>query len=122
MAAAYHDAFSELPEIQRPLCRPGYDHAWHLYVIQLNPERLRITRDDFIEALKKEQIGTSVHFMPLHMHPYYRERYGYHRDDFPHARAAFERSISLPIYSRMSEADIRHVIDVVRSLITQYRR
>ena len=122
IAAAYHDAFSELPEIQRPLCRPGYDHAWHLYVIQLNPERLRITRDDFIEALKKEQIGTSVHFMPLHMHPYYRERYGYHRDDFPHARAAFERSISLPIYSRMSEADIRHVTEVVRSLITQYRR
>ena len=79
-------------------------------------------RDDFIEALKKEQIGTSVHFMPLHMHPYYRERYGYHRDDFPHARAAFERSISLPIYSRMSEADIRRVVDVVRSLITQYRR
>ena len=65
------------PEIQRPLCRPGFEHAWHLYVIQLCIDRLRITRDDFIEALKKEQIGASVHFMPLHMHPYYRETYGY---------------------------------------------
>ncbi len=122
IAAAYDEAFTDLPELQRPLSRPGCEHAWHLYVIQLNPERLRITRDGFIDALKKAQIGSSVHFMPLHMHPYYRETYGYHPEDFPHAHTAFERSISLPIYSRMSQSDTRQVIDVVRSLIAQYRR
>lgn len=122
IAAAYNDAFKDMPELQLPLCRSGYEHAWHLYVIQLNPDRLRITRDDLIEGLKKEEIGTSVHFMPLHMHPHYRETYGYRADDFPHARSAFERIVSLPIYSRMSPEDTQRVIDVVRSLVMQYRR
>ena len=122
IAAAYDKAFGDIPEIQRPLCRPGYEHAWHLYVIQLCPDRLRITRDGFIEALKKEQVGSSVHFMPLHMHPHYRETYGYRSNDFPHARAAFERLVSLPIYSRMSHDDMQRVIEVVRSLVMQYRR
>jgi perosamine synthetase len=122
IAAAYHDAFEDLPELRLPLCRPGYEHAWHLYVIQLSLDQLRITRDDFIEGLKKEQIGSSVHFIPLHMHPHYRETYGYGPDDFPQARRAFERIVSLPIYSRMSQADTQRVIDVVRSLVMQYRR
>ncbi|MGC3974395.1 MAG: DegT/DnrJ/EryC1/StrS family aminotransferase [Nitrospira sp.] len=122
IAAAYQDAFEDLPELQRPVCRPDYEHAWHLYTIQLRLDRLRITRNGFIEALKKAHIGASVHFIPLHMHPYYRETSGYRPDDFPRARAAYERMVSLPIYSRMSDADTKRVIEVVRTLVKQYRQ
>ena len=98
------------------------EHAWHLYVIQLDLERLRIGRNEMIDLMKKQGIGTSVHFIPLHLHPYYRDNYGYLPNDFPVASAVFERIISLPIYPRMTEADIRRIIEVVSTLIQAYRR
>jgi perosamine synthetase len=75
-----------------------------------------------IDLLKKEGIGTSVHFIPLHLHPYYRDNYGYLQKDFPVASAVFERIISLPIYPKMTEADIRRIIEVVSTLIQDHRR
>ena len=122
IAAAYNDAFADLPEIHTPFCEPGLQHAWHLYVIQLQPDRLRITRDQFIEALKERGIGTSVHFIPLHLHPYYRDMFGYAPNDFPMASDVYQRIISLPIYPKMTHADIDHVIDAVRNVVQQYRR
>jgi len=122
IAARYDKGFADLPEIRRPLCRPDVDHAWHLYVIQLELDRLRISRNDFIEALKKEGIGTSVHFTPLHLHPYYRKTFGYRPQDFPVASALFQRIVSLPIYSRMSYSDVDRVIHSVRKIVTQYSR
>jgi perosamine synthetase len=122
IAARYDDAFADLPEIHRPVCRAGVQHAWHLYVIQLDTERLRVGRNEFIEALRRRNIGTSVHFMPLHLHPYYRSTYGYRPQDFPHATAVFARNVSLPIFSRMTDRDVQDVIDAVRHTVTTSRR
>jgi len=116
IATAYDQAFADLPEIKTPQCKTDGQHAWHLYVIQLALERLKIKRDQFIEALKAQGIGTSVHFIPLHLHPYYRDTFGYTPDDFPNATRAYERIISLPIYPRMTNEDITHVIDAVKDV------
>jgi perosamine synthetase len=91
-------------------------------VIQLNLERLSIGRSDFIELLKKHGIGTSVHFIPLHLHPYYRDALGYRPDDFPNASAAFERIVSLPIYPKMAKSDILHVVETVRDTLSTHLR
>jgi perosamine synthetase len=91
-------------------------------VIQLDSECLKINRNQFIEALREKEIGTSVHFIPLHLHPYYRERFGYKPADFPNATAVFERIVSLPIYPGMTEADVERVIGAVRDTAQKYRR
>jgi len=122
IATAYDKGFSALPEIQTPVCEPDLQHAWHLYVIQLRPDRLKITRDQFIEALKEQGIGTSVHFIPLHLHPYYRDKFGYAPDDFPRATEAYHRIISLPIYPKMTDPNIDHVIDAVTQVLQEHRR
>ena len=122
IASHYHEAFTDLPEVQVPACMPDIQHAWHLYVIQLNTKRLRINRQDFFKALKSQNIGASVHFIPLHLHPFYRESFGYQPADFPQASAVYEQIISLPIYPMMTEADVRDVIVAVRSLVQGYRR
>jgi perosamine synthetase len=122
IAETYDDGFADLPEITTPVCRPDVQHAWHLYVIQLRLERLTITRNQFIEALKKANIGTSVHFIPLHLHPYYRDTFGYQPQDFPNAYSAFERIVSLPIYPGLTASDVEDVIGVVRAIIETNRR
>ena len=88
--------------------------------MRLKKDRLHLDRNTLIEALKQHQIGTSVHFIPLHIHPYYRETYGYQPQDFPVAYNEFTREISLPIYSKMSDQDVQDVIDAVFSLVHQY--
>ncbi|HQV11145.1 MAG TPA: DegT/DnrJ/EryC1/StrS family aminotransferase [Nitrospira sp.] len=122
IAAAYNSEFADLPELRLPLESPGSGHSWHLYVIQLDLHSLRISRNGFIEALKKSGVGASVHFIPLHLHPYYRSRFGFTPADFPVASETFERIVSLPIYPRMTDADIRHVIESVRTIVAEYRR
>jgi len=97
-------------------------HAWHLYVIQVQPAQLTISRDAFIEALGARNIGVSVHFIPLHVQPYYRDTYGYSPNDFPRAFEAFQRIISLPLYARMSDADVQDVIDAVCDVAEQHRK
>lgn len=121
-ATLYNEAFKQIPEIKIPYVAEDIEHAWHLYVIQLELEQLRIGRNEIIELLKKYGIGTSVHFIPLHLHPYYKHTYGFSPDDFPVASQVFERIISLPIYPKMTEADVQRVIDVVSALIREYRR
>jgi len=121
IAEMYDQGFSDVPEIQRPVCRPEVQHAWHLYEIQLNPPQLRINRNEFIERLGKENIGTSVHFIPLHLHPFYRKTYGYQPEDFPVATSVYNRIISLPIYPKMKESDVQDVICSVRKIVEQYR-
>lgn len=122
IAAMYDEGFGETPEIRTPVTSPDRQHAWHLYVIRLELEQLRITRNEFVEALKEEKIGTSVHFIPLHLHPYYRSTFGYKPQDFPNASAVFERTVSLPIYPKMTEADVQDVVGAVRNIVRQYRR
>jgi perosamine synthetase len=122
IAEQYNQAFADIPEIQPPFCAPDREHAWHLYVIRLDLERLKIDRRNFIEALKAEKIGTSVHFIPLHLHPFYRNAFGCRPQDFPRATAAFEGLVSLPIYSAMTPADVQQVISAVQKTCRRYRR
>ena len=100
IAAQFNQAFGGLPQLQIPHDRADCQHAWHLYTLRLNLEHLIIDRAQFIEELKERNIGASVHFIPLHIHPYYRDKYGYRPDDFPVAYREYQRLISLAIYSR----------------------
>ncbi len=122
IAQRYDEAFADLPEIESPAGSSGMQHAWHLYIIQLNLDRINIDRRDFIKALNSRRIGTSVHFIPLHLHPFYKQTYGYRASDFPQASTAFERIVSLPIYPIMTEQDVSYVIGAVRDLVQEYRR
>ncbi len=121
-ASLYTQGFRDLPEIMCPPVAHNIQHSWHLYVIQLDLEHLRIGRNEFIERMKSYNIGTSVHFIPLHFHPFYQNAYGYQVEDFPTARGCFERIISLPIYPKMTEADVEYVIEVVHEIIRDNRR
>ncbi|MPZ78683.1 MAG: aminotransferase class I/II-fold pyridoxal phosphate-dependent enzyme [Deltaproteobacteria bacterium] len=122
IAMIYRNAFAKLEEIRFLAYRKDVQHAWHLFVIQLNLESLKIDRNRFIESLREKEIGASVHFIPLHFHPYYRDNFGYQRQEFPNASAAFERIISLPVYSKMTEADVERVIVAVKTIVRDYRR
>ena len=122
IAARYTEAFRDLPELILPAHRPEVRHAWHLYPIRVRHERMTIGRNEFIEALRREGIATSVHFIPLHRHPYYRDRFGLRPADFPVADDAYQRLVSLPLYSRMSDRDVEDVIEAVRRVILRHRR
>jgi dTDP-4-amino-4,6-dideoxygalactose transaminase len=122
IADAYDAALGGLPGVNLPQVDDREGHGWHLYVIQVDPEQLTIGRDQFIERLVARNIGVSVHFIPLHIHPYYRERYSLQPGDYPNAFAAYERILSLPIYAKMSDEDVRHVADAVRDIAEEARR
>jgi dTDP-4-amino-4,6-dideoxygalactose transaminase len=118
----YSEAFSEVPEIEMPLIHEDRKHAWHLYVIKLALERLKIDRAEFIEQLRAQNIGTSVHFIPVHLHPYYREKFGYRHGDLKQAEYLYDRIISLPLYPAMTEDDVHDVIRAVRNTLSSNRR
>ncbi|MBC7224055.1 MAG: DegT/DnrJ/EryC1/StrS aminotransferase family protein, partial [Anaerolineae bacterium] len=120
----YHEAFSQVEELQVPVERPEVEHAWHLYVLRLNLECFQrsAVRNRFIEELRRRNIGTSVHFIPVHLHPYYRDKYGYRPEDFPVAYREYQRIVSLPLYPRMSDQDVQDVIDAVLDVVEHLRR
>jgi dTDP-4-amino-4,6-dideoxygalactose transaminase len=93
-----------------------------LYTLRLNLEQLRITRAQFIEELRARNIATSVHFIPVHLHPYYRNRYGWRPEDFPVAYREYQRLISLPLHPRLSDADVADVINAVYDVAAAFRR
>lgn len=113
IAVRYTAAFAALDALEPPSESREGEHAWHLYLLRLRTDRLSIGRDQFIEALHARNIGTSVHFIPLHVHPYYRDMYGYRPEDFPVAYNEFSRAISFPIYPTMTDADVDDVIEAV---------
>lgn len=117
IARRYNEAFGTNPALQIPADRADCQHAWHLYILRLNLNQLAIPRAEFIERLKGHNIGSSVHFIPLHLHPYYQKTYGYTPDDFPVAYREFQRAVSLPIYSKMSDADVADVIRAVSVIV-----
>ena len=122
IAAYYSTELASVPEIEVPLIRAGVEHAWHLYPVRLNLDRLSIDRGRFMEELRRQQIGASVHFIPLHTQPFYRHRYGYRTGDFPVAQAEYPRLVSLPIYSRMSDEDVETVVTAMRDVVDRSRR
>jgi perosamine synthetase len=121
-ADLYHEGFRDLPEIVCPEASVNVQHAWHLYVIQLELDRLRMSRNEFIHRLQQAGIGCSVHFIPLHLHPYYADTFGYRPKDYPVASKSFQRIVSLPLYSKMTEADVAQVVETVTNLVKENRR
>jgi dTDP-4-amino-4,6-dideoxygalactose transaminase len=119
ISSAYSKRFSGFGELQLPpSAAEGSAHAWHLYIVRVRPNSLTIERNQFIAELKKMGIGTSVHFIPLHRHPFYARAYGYSSRDFPNAEDAFSRCISLPIFPDMTDAEMRRVADAVERVVT----
>lgn len=116
LVAAYDEALAGLPVVLPPRAAPGDRHAWHLYVLRL-AEGAGVERDRLIERLFEAGIGCSVHYIPLHLHPYWRERYGLAPAMFPHSQHAYERMLSLPLYTRMTVDDVARVARVLRAAL-----
>jgi dTDP-4-amino-4,6-dideoxygalactose transaminase len=116
IAARYDAAFADLPLITPPQSAPGDTHAWHLYVLRL-ADGAKLSRDGLIDGLYAAGIGCSVHYIPLHLQPYWRERYALTPERFPHSQHAYERMLSLPLYTRMDDSQIERVIAAVRALL-----
>lgn len=115
IAAAYDAAFADLPLILPPQAPEGDTHSWHLYVLRLADD-CAVERDVFIERMYAKGIGCSVHYIPLHLHPYWRDRYGLTPAQFPHSQKAYERMLSIPLYTAMTDADVQRVIAAVREI------
>jgi perosamine synthetase len=120
IAAHYTSAFGEVPGVISPASRTGANPAWHLYPIRLDLEKLAADRAQIFSALRAENIGVNVHYIPVHLHPYYRERFGYKGGEFPVAEDAYARLISLPMFHGMSDQDVEDVIAAVRKVLCHY--
>jgi dTDP-4-amino-4,6-dideoxygalactose transaminase len=122
LAARLTAALAGCEAVEAPVARPEVRHVWHLYVIRLRLQCLRIDRAAFIEELAARGVATSVHFIPIHYHPYYREGFGFAPGDFPIAEDAYSRLISLPLYPTMTEADVDRVAEAVLDVASRFGR
>jgi dTDP-4-amino-4,6-dideoxygalactose transaminase len=122
IAGMYSGAFQDIREVTMPHVKADRETAWHLYVVKLNLEMLKIERGQFIEELKKRGVVTSVHFIPLCRHPYYRAILCYHSQDFPASESLYQRIVSLPIYPGMTDGEVHWVIESVADITKQFRR
>lgn len=115
IAQRFHAEFADLP-LQLPANAPNGDvHSWHLYVVRLGA--VAVSRDEFIDRLYAAGVGCSVHYIPLHLQPYWRDTFGLRAEMFPVSQGAFERMVSLPIYSKMTDDDVSHVVEAVRTAL-----
>jgi len=122
IAAQYTAAFQVVHGVLPPTVRPRTNPAWHLYPIRLNLNELSVGRAEIFRALRAENIGVNVHYIPVHMHPYYRERFGYRGGEFPVAEDAYSCLISLPMFHSMTDQDVLDVIAAVKKVIGCYDR
>jgi dTDP-4-amino-4,6-dideoxygalactose transaminase len=120
LARLYTTLLGEVEEVILPQVQPDRVHSWHLYAIRLRVDRLRIDRAQFIVELKERGIASSVHWLPLHMHPYYRDTYGYRPGDFPTAAALYPQLVTLPLYPDLSEEDVRQVCEAVKKILRDH--
>ncbi len=118
----YHEAFAAMEGLERPVERAHVESAWHIYAIRLHLDRLKIDRSRFIEELRDRNIGSSVHFIPVHIHPYYRDKYNFAPDRFPVAFGAYERLVSLPLSPKMTDEDAADVIEAVEDILEKNLR
>lgn len=118
----YRAGLAAVPELRLPTERPDVTHAWHLFAIGLELERLTIDRARFIQELRAENIGTSVHFIPIHRHPHFRDSLALAPERFPVAEDAYRRAITLPLFPRMSDADVDDVCAALRKIVAHFRR
>jgi len=116
----YDRAFADLPVMRPAPAEPGTKHARHLYTPLLRLEALRADRDAVQQELHRHNIGTGIHFISLHLHPYYRDTYGYRPDDFPNARYVSERTLSLPLSAKLSDEDVQDVIAAFTAALERF--
>jgi len=121
IAARYADAFQNLGGVQVPQVHSDSNPAWHLYPIRLELKNLSAGRGEVFRALRAENIGVNVHYIPVHLHPYYRDRFGYRGGEYPAAEAAYERLISLPMFHGMSDQDVEDVIAAVKKVVLHFQ-
>lgn len=122
IARRYNDAFISLEALDPPSVPEGVTPSWHLYMLRLRSEALSIGRDQVIDELGERGVATSVHFIPLHLHPYYRDTLGYLPEDLPVATREWQREISLPIFSGMTDDDVDHVCRTVEDVVKRFAR
>jgi dTDP-4-amino-4,6-dideoxygalactose transaminase len=122
IVAAYAAAFNGEPALELPVSRAEIAHAWHVYMVRLRRNTLRIDRGQFIRELTARNIGTSVHFIPLHLHPYYRDKYSLQPADLPIAFEHHERQLSLPLHPGLSDNDVADVCEAVLDVVETFRR
>jgi dTDP-4-amino-4,6-dideoxygalactose transaminase len=122
IARMYTQEFQDMEELQTPVAHADVDHAWHLYPLRLHLDRLTVSRSEFIEELQARYVDASVHFIPIHEHAYYREKYRWHAEEFPVAHHEFTRVVSLPIYPLMTDEDVADVVAAVYAIVTKFRK
>ena len=120
IAAKYNQTLGDLDGIVLPVVQKDLNPAWHLYPVRLNLDSLMASRAEIFQALRAENIGVNVHYIPVHMHPYYRDRFGYKPGDYPVSEAAYERLISLPMFHGMTDRDVDDVINAVGKVLKEY--
>ena len=123
LSELYRSKLAEMEELELPpAVGDNSEHAWHLFIVRLKSDSLGIDRNGFIEQLKEAGVGTSVHFIPLHRHPFYQRRYGYGPSGFPHAEDAFSRCLSLPIYPDLNESQVDRIVDAIQQIVCRNRK
>ncbi len=121
IASVYNAAFEDVEEIRTPTVKTNIKHAWHLYVIEIIPDKLKVDRDQIFKAFRAENIGVNVHYIPVHLHPYYHDNLGCKTGDYPVAEKIFERVISLPMFPGMSDDDVNDVVNAVKKVVEHYK-
>ena len=122
LARRYLETLSNTEELDLPPFPDDRVHAWHLFPVRIRPDKLAIDRNGFIAELKEAGVGCSVHWRPLHLHPYYAETFGWRAEDLPAASAVWERIVSLPLFPAMTDAEHEHVVAVIQGICERNRR
>lgn len=120
IVAIYNKAFVDMEEIVTPFEKKDVKSSYHLYVIQLNLEKLKANKKEIFDSLKAENIGVNVHYIPLHLQPYYQKKFGFRKGDFPKAEKFYDRALTLPLFPKMSDEDVNDVIAAVKKVIDYY--
>lgn len=122
IAGFYADSLADLKEVELPQVSPDVEHAWHLFVIRLKLDRLAIDRGQVMKELEVRGISTSVHYLPIHLQPYYKGRFGFKEGDFPLSEKAYESVLTLPLFPKMSDEDARRVVQALREVVFKHRK
>jgi dTDP-4-amino-4,6-dideoxygalactose transaminase len=122
IARMYDAAFADIPGLTLPARRRGADSSWHLYVIRATRDKFTAGRREIFDALKAENIGVNVHYIPVHLHPYYRQQFGYEGGEYPIAENAYEEMITLPLFPAMTGQDVADVVAAVDKVLTHFSK
>ena len=122
LARTYLSVLSGIDEIELPRIVDGAEHAWHLFILKLRLDKLTKSRDEIMHLLRQENVGTGIHFVAVHKHKYYRETLGLRDADLPHATAASDSILSLPLHPRLSDKNLRDVVDALKKVLVYARK